>query len=113
MVTAPVRPEYSTRWELLAAEGTPGPSSLVVGETLEDFFTAAIDYSPQLRIAEEGLNIGRAREKQAQGRLQPQVGQIQRMLLLLQHAASARWARSTRMPTFILLKHVIYFSDEW
>jgi len=56
-----------------AAESTPGPSSLVVGETLEDFFTAAIDYSPQLRIAEEGLYIGRAREKQAQGRLQPQV----------------------------------------
>ena len=56
-----------------AAESTTGPSSLVAGETLEDFFTAAIDYSPQLRIAEEGLNIGRAREKQAQGRLQPQV----------------------------------------
>ena len=56
-----------------AAEGTSGPSSLAVGETLEDFFTAAIDFSPQLRIAEEGLNIGRAREKQTQGQLQPQI----------------------------------------
>jgi outer membrane protein len=56
-----------------AAEGTSGPSGLAVGETLEDFFTAAIDFSPQLRIAKEGLNIGRAREKQAQGQLQPQV----------------------------------------
>ena len=57
----------------LAAEGKTGPGSLVVGETLEDFFTAAIDFSPQLRIAGEGLNIGRARERQAQGQLQPQV----------------------------------------
>ena len=57
----------------IAAENRSGPSSLAVGETLEDFFTAAIDFSPQLRIAEEGLNIGRAREQQAQGQLQPQV----------------------------------------
>ena len=56
-----------------AAEGTSGPSGLAVGETLEDFFTAAIDFSPQLRIAEEGLNVGKAREKQAQGQLQPQI----------------------------------------
>tara|TARA_B100000900_G_scaffold395361_1_gene393669 strand:- start:111 stop:1499 length:1389 start_codon:yes stop_codon:yes gene_type:complete len=56
-----------------AAEGNSGASSLVVGETLEEFFTAAIQFSPQLRIAEEGLNIGRAREKQAVGQLLPQV----------------------------------------
>ena len=56
-----------------AAEGTSGPSRLAVGETLEDFFTAAIDFSPQLRIAAEGLNVGKAREKQAQGQLQPQI----------------------------------------
>ncbi len=56
-----------------ATEENTGPSQLVVGRTLEDFFTAAIDFSPQLRIAEEGLNVGRAREEQAQGQLQPQV----------------------------------------
>lgn len=48
-------------------------SGLAVGQSLEDFFSAAIDFSPRLRIAEEGLNIGRARERQAQGQLQPQI----------------------------------------
>lgn len=48
-------------------------SSLVIGETLEDFFDAAIDFSPRLQIAEEGLNIARARERQAEGQLQPQI----------------------------------------
>lgn len=56
-----------------AAESISGPSALSVGETLEDFFTAAIDYSPRLRIAEENLNIGGARERQAKGQLLPQV----------------------------------------
>ena len=50
-----------------------GPSQLAVGQTLEDFFTAAIDFSPRLRIAAEELNIGRARDDQAQGQLQPQI----------------------------------------
>ena len=50
-----------------------GPSRLSVGQTLEDFFTAAIDFSPRLRIAAEELNIGRARDDQAQGQLQPQI----------------------------------------
>lgn len=50
-----------------------GVNSLVVGNTLEDFFTAAIEFSPRLRIAEESLNIGGARERQAKGRLLPQV----------------------------------------
>ena len=58
---------------LQAAETRTGTSSLAVGESLEDFFSAAIDFSPRLRIAEEGLNIGRARERQAEGQLQPQV----------------------------------------
>ena len=56
-----------------AAERNNGPSSFVAGETLEEFFTAAIEFSPQLRIAEEGLSIGRAREKQATGQLLPQI----------------------------------------
>ncbi len=58
---------------VLAAEQSSGPSSLAVGETLEDFFTAAIEYSPRLRIAEENFNIGGARERQAKGQLLPQV----------------------------------------
>jgi outer membrane protein len=44
-----------------------------VGITLEDFFTAALDYSPQLKIAEESLNIGSARRRAANGRLLPQL----------------------------------------
>ena len=55
-----------------SAEGS-GPSRLSVGQTLEDFFTAAIDFSPRLRIAAEELNIGRARDDQAQGQLHPQI----------------------------------------
>jgi outer membrane protein len=57
----------------LAAESYSGPSSLSAGETLEDFFTAAIDFSPQLQIAAESLNIGKARERQAEGQLLPQI----------------------------------------
>lgn len=48
-------------------------SAELTGSTLEDFFTAAIDYSPGLRIAEESLNIGSARKRAAFGRLLPQV----------------------------------------
>lgn len=46
---------------------------LVEGSTLEDFFTAAIDYSPRLRIAEERWNVGTARKKSATGQLLPQL----------------------------------------
>lgn len=53
----------------LAAE----PNGEESGSTLEDFFTAAIEFSPQLRIAEEGLNIGSARRQAANGRLLPQI----------------------------------------
>ena len=48
-------------------------SSAIAGQTLEDFFTAAVEFSPQLRIAEEQLNIGRARDDQASGQLRPQI----------------------------------------
>ena len=57
----------------LYAEADTGPSQLAVGVTLEDFFDAAIAFSPTLRIAHESLNIGQARERQAQGQLRPQV----------------------------------------
>jgi outer membrane protein len=43
------------------------------GTTLEDFFSAAVEFSPTLKIAEEGLNIGSARRRAANGRLLPQV----------------------------------------
>ena len=53
----------------LAAE----ENRLVVGETLEDFFNAAIEYSPRLRTAEEGLNVVQARKRMATGNLLPQL----------------------------------------
>ena len=43
------------------------------GSTLEDFFSAAVEFSPTLSIAEEGLNISSARRRAANGRLLPQV----------------------------------------
>jgi len=46
---------------------------LIVGETLEEFFSAAIDYSPRLRIAEENLNVVSARKRMATGNLLPQL----------------------------------------
>lgn len=61
----------------LAGAATPSSSAgvgeLGVGRTLEDFFTAAINYSPQLRIAEEQLNISSARKRAANGLLLPQL----------------------------------------
>ncbi len=48
-------------------------SAAVPGSTLEDFFTAAINHSPTLQIAEENLNIGSARRRAANGRLLPQL----------------------------------------
>ena len=58
---------------LFAAESDGDSATLVIGKTLEDFFSAAIEYSPRLRIAEENFNIGGARERQARGQLLPQV----------------------------------------
>ena len=45
----------------------------LVGQTLQDFFSAALDFSPRLRIAEQNLNIGAARRSAATGQLLPQV----------------------------------------
>ncbi|MCB1670476.1 MAG: TolC family protein [Gammaproteobacteria bacterium] len=44
-----------------------------LGFTLEDFFTSAIDFSPELQIAREQLQIGSARKRAATGRLLPQL----------------------------------------
>ena len=43
------------------------------GSSLEDFFTAAINFSTELRISEENLKIGAARKKAAGGQLLPQI----------------------------------------
>ena len=43
------------------------------GYTLEDFFVSALDFSPDLKIAQENLNIRSARKKAADGLLLPQV----------------------------------------
>ena len=48
-------------------------SAIKTGSTLEDFFSASIDFSPTLKIAEESLNISSARRRAANGRLLPQV----------------------------------------
>lgn len=49
------------------------PSDSGTGRTLEDFFTAAMEYSPRLQIAEQRWNIGSARVRAANGQLLPQV----------------------------------------
>lgn len=46
---------------------------IVQGSTLEDFFTAALDYSPELRISRERLNISSARKRAANSQLLPQI----------------------------------------
>ena len=43
------------------------------GQTLEDFFTAALDFSPRLRIAEDRLDVGQAQRRSVTGQLLPQV----------------------------------------
>ena len=43
------------------------------GSTLEEFFTAAINYSPELKIAQENLNITGAQKKAANSRFLPQL----------------------------------------
>jgi outer membrane protein len=45
----------------------------VVGNTLEDFFTAAINNNPDLNIARERWNIGTARKNGINGQLLPQI----------------------------------------
>lgn len=59
---------------LLSAEFSDELSAVPeVGTTLEHFLGAAIEFSPTLKVAEESLNIGSSRKKQASGRLLPQV----------------------------------------
>ncbi|MDP3516090.1 MAG: TolC family protein [Pseudohongiella sp.] len=44
-----------------------------IGQTLEDFFTAALEYSPRLQVAEAKRDIGAARRRSANGQLLPQI----------------------------------------
>ncbi len=61
-------------WSLIASTAFAAESPTgVAGNSLEDFFSAALDYSPRLRIAEENLNIGGARKRQATGQFLPQI----------------------------------------
>jgi len=43
------------------------------GESLEDFFSAALEFSTRLRLAEEQMNIGAARRRAASGQFLPQI----------------------------------------
>ena len=58
---------------VVACPAHAADNSTATGLTLEDFFSAALNYSPRLRIAEERLNIGSARRRAANGRLLPQL----------------------------------------
>ncbi len=44
-----------------------------IGQTLEDFFTAALEYSPRLQVAQAKRDIGAARRRGANGQLLPQI----------------------------------------
>jgi outer membrane protein len=55
------------------AEGIVSPAAVTTGNTLEDFFTAALNNNPDLNIARERWNIGDARKDQTNGQLLPQV----------------------------------------
>ena len=48
-------------------------SLIKYGSTLEDFFNAAVEYSPKLKIAESRLDVSSDRKRIAQGRLLPQI----------------------------------------
>jgi outer membrane protein len=55
------------------ATGIVAEALVTTGHTLEDFFTAAINTNPDLRIARERWNIGTARKDASNGQLLPQV----------------------------------------
>lgn len=78
-LTVAVTMTLSTPLPALAADsntGVAGGSEAMQsgqGRTLEDFFTAAMEHSPRLRIAEDQMDIGSARRRAANGQLLPQL----------------------------------------
>jgi len=52
----------------VTAQGVRPASVAGQGHTLEDFFTAALNFSPSLRIAEERMNVGASRRRSASDR---------------------------------------------
>jgi outer membrane protein len=58
---------------MLYAAESDGAGTAATGNDLEDFFTAALDYNPELNIARERWNIFSARKSQATGQLLPQI----------------------------------------
>lgn len=56
-----------------ASESTGSALETGIGQTLEDFFTAALEYSPRLQVAQAKRDIGAARRRGANGQLLPQI----------------------------------------
>lgn len=63
----------ASEWFSNTGEASDAPPATGDGRTLQDFFSAAMEHSPSLRIAEERANIGSAQRRAAVGRLLPQV----------------------------------------
>ena len=70
MINAPFKLKSLNRFILAGAIALSPQASLAqaVGSSLEDFFTAALDYSPKLKISAERLSISEARSDAAFGR---------------------------------------------
>jgi len=58
---------------LLLAGSVQAADTAAPGSKLEDFFNAALEYSPTLQIARERWNLGTARKDAATGQLLPQI----------------------------------------
>ena len=67
-----IQPILATELKTLTDANSADLSS-IPGSTLEEFFTAAINFSPELQIAQENLNISGAQKRAANSRLLPQL----------------------------------------
>ena len=56
-----------------ASESSNSALQTGIGKTLEDFFTAALEYSTRLQVADAQRDIGAARRRGANGQLLPQI----------------------------------------
>lgn len=75
MINTPFKLKSLNRFILAGAIALSPQTSLAqaVGSSLEDFFTAALDYSPKLKISAERKSISEARSDAAFGQLKPQI----------------------------------------